>query len=84
MTLDDLKAELNIDHDLDDALLTRKLDEAIDHVETWTGRKLADLDPIPAALSGAVIRIAAHWYDNGDGMPEGVTDKLLAHRLWSF
>lgn len=84
MTLDELKAELNIDHDQDDAILTRKLGEAQAFAEAWLGKPLAEFDPLPATITGAVLRLAAHFYDTGDGIPEGVTEKLLAHRVWKF
>ena len=83
-TVADLKAELNIAHSEDDAILARKLAAATDHVERYIGSKLDDLVLIPAGVEEAILRLAAHYFDNGDGMPEGLIEKLNPHRAWSF
>lgn len=81
ITLDDLKAEANVTHDGDDALLQRKLDGAIAWVSAYLGADVA-LD-VPA-IDEAILRLAAHRYEFGDGLPEGLTDALRPYRNWSF
>lgn len=89
----DLKAHLNLIGDDDDALLTQKLAAA----EAWTagylGIVLADLDPLPAVIGEAILRVAADLYENREAtlvgvnaaaLPFGVTDLLANHREWSF
>jgi hypothetical protein len=93
ITIADLKAHLNLSGEDDDALLSQKLAAA----EAWTagyiGLALADLDPFPADVGEAILRIAADLYENREAtlvgvsasaLPFGVTDLLAAHREWAF
>lgn len=81
ITLSDLKAEANVTHDGDDALLQRKLDGAIAWVSAYLG---ADVDLDEPAIDEAILRLAAHRYEFGDGLPEGLQDALRPFRTWSF
>lgn len=84
MTLDDLKAEANVTHDADDALLARKLDAAKGFVERYIGHQLDELDPLPPEIVEATLRLAAHYYTVGDGTPAGIVERLRPFRAWSF
>ncbi|HCI98564.1 MAG TPA: phage gp6-like head-tail connector protein [Sulfitobacter sp.] len=57
-----LKAQLNLDHDFDDGLLSHKLAVAEEWIGNFTGRPFADHDPIPASLTEAALQLAAYWY----------------------
>ncbi|MDD9730452.1 head-tail connector protein [Mameliella sp. AT18] len=82
-----LKAQLNLDHDLDDALLLHKLDAAETWAASFIGAALAD--PVPAPVTEAVLQLAAHWYENreavayggsGAPIPFGVVELLRPYR----
>ena len=93
ISVSDVKIHLNIVDQIDDVLLTQKLAAA----EAWTagylGIVLADLDPLPADIGEAILRVAADLYENREAtlvsvnaaaLPFGVTDLLANHREWSF
>lgn len=96
VTLDDLKAHLNITFDLDDALLSSKLAAASAYVGQWVGGELATVYPsgIPAPLDEAVRQLAAHFYENREAvnvqearalvLPFGVADLIAPYRVWAF
>jgi uncharacterized phage protein (predicted DNA packaging) len=68
-----LKAQLNIEHDLDDGLLTHKLAVAEEWIGSFVGNPFADHDPLPASLTEAALQLAAYWY----GQRESVSDARL-------
>lgn len=88
--LPELKKQLHIEHNLDDDLLTHKLDAAEGYVSSYIGKELPD--PCPAAITQAVLMLAAFWYGvreaatiggNAYAVPFGVHDLLQAHREWA-
>lgn len=81
ITLDDLKAEVNVTGDADDVILQRKLDGAISWVSAYLGTNVGLDEP---AIDEAILRLAAHRYEFGDGLPEGLQDALRPYRNWSF
>ena len=65
-----LKSQLNLDHDLDDALLAHKLDAA----ETWIGHYTGE--PFVAGeapLTEAALHLAAYWYEQREAASFGMT-----------
>lgn len=92
--LDALKAHLNILDDTDDDLLTGILAAAI----TFTSLHVGGTEPLtwdtaPADLRQAIMMLAAHWYENregvlvgirGEDLPFGFHEILLAYRRWVF
>lgn len=89
VTVPELKAQLNIDHNLDDALLAQKIDAATAYASSYIGSAIPD--PAPAAVKQAVLMLAAYWYEvreaatfggNPYRVPFGFTDLLQAHRAW--
>ncbi|MHA6692042.1 head-tail connector protein [Devosia sp. A449] len=90
----DLKAHLNLEHDLDDALLTSKIATA----EGMVARHIGAEDPVtyadaPAPLKEAVLQLAAHYYENREAslvgvsaqeLPFGFHDLVRPFRTWSF
>lgn len=83
-----LKAQLNLEHDLDDALLTHKLAVAEDWISNYTGTPFADHDPVPASLTEAALQLAAYWYVQREGasdmrltaVPFGVLELINPYR----
>lgn len=78
-----LKQQLNLDHDLDDALLEHKLNAA----EAWAGAFMGWPFDGSAPQTEAVLQLAAHWYENREAagpsstpIPFGVTELLRPYR----
>lgn len=81
-----LKSQLNLDHNLDDALLAHKLDAAEIWIGHYTGVPFAADD---AALTEAALQLAAYWYEQREAasfdvstkpVPFGVRDLLDSYR----
>ena len=67
-----LKSHLNVDHDLDDALLNHKLAAAEEYVvgsieTTYLGGTL------PASVTEAILQLAALWYEQREAVAIGVS-----------
>lgn len=83
-----LKAQLNLEHDLDDALLAHKLAVAEEWIGNFTGTPFADHDPVPASLTEAALQLAAYWYVQREGasdvrltaVPFGVLELISPYR----
>lgn len=83
-----LKAQLNLEHDLDDALLSHKLAVAEEWIGNFIGSPLAELDPVPASIIEAAVQLAALWYVQREAatdvrlttIPFGVLDLLSPYR----
>lgn len=91
VTLDQLKAQLNLSDDLgtaDDALLNRKIAAAQNHIERLLGFKVeeryggTEQEEIPPALVEAVSQLAAHWYENREATLVGVSAQELPFGVW--
>lgn len=92
--LADLKAHLNLEHDLDDNLLTGQIEAA----EEMVARHIGEDEPVsyvaaPAALKQAILQLAAHFYENREAslvgvsaseLPFGFHDLVRPFRTWSF
>lgn len=80
-----LKSQLNLDHDLDDALLAHKLDAAEVWIGHHTGTAFAAGD---AVLTEAALQLAAYWYEQRESasdvtmrpVPFGVYELLASYR----
>jgi uncharacterized phage protein (predicted DNA packaging) len=92
ITLDDIKAHLNLTTDQDDALLTDKLAAATDWVANYTGIP-ADSTTMSASVNEAVRQLTAHLYENREAtlvgitaqqLPFGFLDLLANERQWVF
>lgn len=94
VTVDDLKAHMGLLEDEEtDTVLEQKIGAAEDWVAGYIGQPLADLDPLPAAVKEAVLRLAAELCENREAslvgvsaeiLPFGVTDLLTPVRKWVF
>ena len=89
VTVPELRAQLNLDSEHDDALLAQKIDAAEAYCASFMGGWIPD--PAPAAVKQAVMMLAAYWYElreaavvggNPYQVPFGVHDLLQAHRMW--
>ncbi|MDO9581859.1 MAG: head-tail connector protein [Desulfomicrobium sp.] len=89
ITVPELRDQLNLESEHDDALLTLKIDAAEAYVSSFIGGTIPD--PAPAAIKQAVLMLAAYWYEmreaatvggNPYAVPFGVHDLLQAHRAW--
>lgn len=81
-----LKSQLNIEHDLDDALLAHKLDAAKLWIANYTGSAFAEGN---AALTEAALQLAAYWYEQREAVsfevalkpaPFGVRELLASYK----
>ena len=80
-----LKSQLNLDHDLDDALLAHKLDAAEILIGHHTGTAFTAGD---AVLTEAALQLAAYWYEQRETasdvtmrpVPFGVYELLAPYR----
>lgn len=93
ITVGDIKAELRIQHDFEDALIQRKIAAAQDYIEGMIARKFSEIDGgIPAALQEAWIKLAAHLYEwrgaaseaSVSSLPIGFEDFLRSFRWGKF
>ena len=91
LSVPELKAQLTLDHDLDDALLAQKIDAAEAYVSSYIGEPIPT--PCPAAIKQAVLMLAAYWYEvreaatiggNAYAIPFGVHDLLQPHKAWTM
>lgn len=80
-----LKLQLNLNHDLDDALLNHKLAAAQAWIKSHIGSAFGVTD---AASVEAMLQLAAYWYEQRESasdvtmrpVPFGVYDLLASHR----
>lgn len=99
VTLDQMKAHLNVTESRDDDLVAGKVEAAQNHIERLLGYRIeetyggAEQDPVPPSLVEAVMQLAAHWYENREAvivgvtaipMPLGVREIIREYREWSF
>lgn len=94
VTVEELKAHLNITFDDDDALIADKIAVAEACVAEYVGADLeADFETLPTPLREAVKQLAAHFYENREAvlvgataqtLPLGVFDLVGPYREWCF
>ena len=65
LTVDDLKAHLNITGNADDALIAQKIAAAEAWISRWLEITLAEMEEVPADLKEAVRLLVAHLYEIG-------------------
>jgi uncharacterized phage protein (predicted DNA packaging) len=89
ITLDQLKAHLNVTISDDDTLLTDKLATAKAYISGFlTAEVPVDGDATPAPVNEAVLKVAAYLYDNRESaaqsVPSDFLDLLSDSRAWTF
>ena len=84
-----LKAQLNIDHDHDDALLLHKLEAAEWWISQHTGLPFYSVYNSNPALTEAALQLASYWYEQREAafdgrmlaVPFGVRDLLESYKV---
>ncbi len=102
LTLKQVKDQLNFTDDIgdiDDDLLTLKMNAAQNYAESLLGYKIEERfggegkEPIPPALQEAVCELAAWWYEKREGsvtgtivteLPNAFSDIIRNFRDWTF
>jgi uncharacterized phage protein (predicted DNA packaging) len=93
VTLEEMKAHLNITTDDDDALITDKIKAAQNHIEALIPSNSLDNHSDDEDIKEAVRQLAAHFYENREGvlvgvnaqeLPMGVYQLIAPHRTWEF
>lgn len=94
VTLSEMKAELGITNDADDAMITAKIGEAQAYIEQVLGYEIEVQFPtVPADLKAAVKMQAAHLFENREAtiagvslqlVPNGVDDILRERRAYGW
>lgn len=77
-----LKAQLTLDHDLDDALLQHKLAVAEEWIASFIGMALPD--PLPAPITEAALQLAAYWYQQREAASFGVSTMAVPFGVHDF
>lgn len=89
ITLDQLKAHLNVTFDADDALLAGKLATAKSFVSGFIEADIdVDGEDTPGPVNEAVLKVAAWLYQNREAslqaMPDDWLEFLGKYRAWVF
>lgn len=91
--IEDLKAHLRIDNDLENVVLSDKIEAASSYIEQYIGKELSSFDPTPAAIKEAVRLLAGHYYAHREAtltdgranpLPFGAIDLIEPFRVWKF
>lgn len=75
VSLEDMKAHLNIIDGIDDELITAKVAAAEAHLARVLGFSMVDEYPagVPEDLKEAIRQLAAHWFENREAASAGIT-----------
>lgn len=97
VSVEDMKAHLNVTGDEDDALIASITAAAETYIDGFLDRKLedyeADDEDVPAPIRQAIMMVAAHLFENREHvlvgvsaqpLPLGALDLIGAYRAWSF
>lgn len=79
VTLSLAKAHLNIDHSSDDELIQLYIDAADDWFQGQTGRVLAEMQPIPADIKLAILKLVAFYYMQREAVSFGDAVRLAPY-----
>lgn len=89
VSLDLAKAHMQVDNATDDELIALYIDAAETWAGNYIGKPIADLDPIPADVKLAILKLVAFYYEvrslatyglSVDMAPQGVTATLDSYR----
>lgn len=87
----EMKAELRVDFDDEDAVIAAKIDAAQSHLESLLGYKIEEEFPpegeppvsmVPADIVGAVKALAAGMYENRESVIVGASAVPTPHGVW--
>lgn len=76
VTLSLTKAHLNIEHSADDELLQLYIDAADAWFEAQTGRVLAEMQPIPADIKLAMLKLVGFYFMQREAVSFGDAVRL--------
>jgi uncharacterized phage protein (predicted DNA packaging) len=79
VTLSLAKAHLNIDNSSDDELLQLYIDAAEAWFQAQTGRVLAEMQPIPADIKLAILKLVAFYYMQREAVSFGDAVRLAPY-----
>lgn len=79
VTLSLAKAHLNIEHSGDDDLLQLYIDAAEDWFQGQTGRVLAEMQPVPADIRLAILKLVAFYYMQREAVSFGDAVRLAPY-----
>jgi len=82
------KAHMRIDHDDEDALIALYTEAAQDYVAHYIGKALAEINPFPADLKLAILRLVAFYYEVRNvatfGMSSQIAPQTVTQTLDSY
>lgn len=75
VSLEEMKAHLNIIDTVDDDLIASKIAAAEAHLARQLGFDMEEEYPagVPADLKEAIRQLAAHWYENREATAAGIS-----------
>jgi uncharacterized phage protein (predicted DNA packaging) len=89
VSLDLAKAHMKVDGTAEDELISLYLDAAETWCGNYTGKPISDLDPVPADVKLAILKLVAFYFEvrslatyglSVDMAPQGVTSILNSYR----
>lgn len=93
VSLDLAKQHMQVDDAADDELIKLYIDAAETWCGNYIGKPVADLDPVPADIKLAILKLVAFYFEvrslatfglSVDMAPQGVTAILSSYREWWF
>lgn len=84
ISIEDIKAHLNVTTDADDALLSGKIAVAESYVDRFLPTPLAELETVPEPLKEAVRQLAGHLYENREASLVGITAEEIPFGFWEL
>lgn len=73
------KQHMRIDHGDEDTLIMLYIEAAEQYVSNYIGKPLADLDPLPADLKLAVLRLVSFYYEFRNIASFGLSVQVAPH-----
>jgi uncharacterized phage protein (predicted DNA packaging) len=84
VTLSLAKTHLNIDGNADDELIQLYADAAETYLGNYIGKPLAEIDPFPADLKLATLRLVAFYYEQREAVSFGDAMRLAPYGVISI
>ncbi len=75
------KQYLRIDHSEEDALIMLLIEAACQYVANYIGRSLDDLDPFPADLKIAILKLVAFHFEVRNVAPFGMASQIAPQTI---
>lgn len=78
------KSHMNVVANSDDELIQLYIDAAEAYLGNYIGKPIADLDPVPADLKLALLRLVAFYYENREAVSFGDAMRLAPYGVISI